>query len=390
MPQGTALLEALALRFLANPQALADAMVERIRSDVREFADFDGAELWAAVRSSCLANIEEGLGSLARDRALPAVVPPDARDLALITARLDLPLAALLRAYRVGHALMWQAWFDAVEREPADPGTRRLALEAGSRFFFDYVDRLSTFVTDEYTDERDRFMRSREQRRTQLVRDVLDGHDPDPAEARHELDYDLGLEHLACVVTAADPEGAVRALGRALDAPHHLVVSLTGDRAWAWLGRSRPFELPERIEAPEGSSVSLGDPAGGIAGFRRSHREARDAHRVAVRSEAAVTRYDEVALESLVADDDVRIRAFVARELRGLDGPDVRARRLRETLRAYFASAQNASAAAALLGVHEHTVAYRLRTIEERLGRPVTSRRAEIETALRLLDVRRD
>jgi DNA-binding PucR family transcriptional regulator len=78
----------------------------------------------------------------------------------------------------------------------------------------------------------------------------------------------------------------------------------------------------------------------------------------------------------------------VARELRGLDGADVRSVRLRGTLRAYFASGQNAAAAAAMLGVHEHTVGYRLRTIEERLGRPVTTRRAELEMALRLLDGR--
>ena len=77
----------------------------------------------------------------------------------------------------------------------------------------------------------------------------------------------------------------------------------------------------------------------------------------------------------------------MARELHGLDGADARSGRLRETLRAYFASGQNASAAAALLGVHEHTVSYRLRTIEERLGRPVTARRAELETALRLLEL---
>ncbi|HLQ47495.1 MAG TPA: helix-turn-helix domain-containing protein, partial [Candidatus Dormibacteraeota bacterium] len=85
--------------------------------------------------------------------------------------------------------------------------------------------------------------------------------------------------------------------------------------------------------------------------------------------------------------DEARARAFVSRELRGIDGDDPRSRRLRRTLRAYFASAQNGSAAAALLGVHEHTVAYRLRTIEDRLGRPVAARRAELETALRLLEL---
>lgn len=423
MRPGTSLLEALAGRFIAAKEGLAERMVERIRAEVAEFADFDGPELWVSMLDSCRANLEEGLGRIARDRALPAAIPGDARDLARLTARMDLPLAALLRAYRVGHAFMWEEWFAAIEREPVDPGARRATVAAASRYLFDYVDRLSTFVTDEYTAERDRFMRSREQRRTQLVRDVLDGADPDPARALRELDYDLRLEHLACVVAGADPEAAVRELGRALEAPHQLVVSLAGDTAWAWLGRTRPFELPERITAPAGATVSVGDPAAGVEGFRRSHREARDAHRVAIRagrgegqgaasagSRAAVpgsrastvrserqgaagagatgvVRYDEVALEALVAGDEERLRAFVTRELRGLDGADARSRRLRETLRAYFAAAQNASAAAALLGVHEHTVSYRLRTVEERLGRPVTARRAELETALRLLDV---
>jgi hypothetical protein len=231
-------------------------------------------------------------------------------------------------------------------------------------------------------------MRSREQRRTQLVRDILEGADPDPTGALGELDYDLRLEHLALVVSADDPEAVVRDLGRRLDAPHRLVVSLTGETAWAWLGRTRPFELPERFESIGSAVVSLGEPGGGTAGFRRSHREARDAHAVALRSRGrALVRYDDVALESLIAGDEERARAFVARELEGIDGDDARSRRLRETLRAYFACAQNASAAAAMLGVHEHTVTYRLRTVEQRLGRPVTARRAELEVALRMLEI---
>lgn len=378
-------MESIATRLSAEAEQLADEMTERIRGEVAEFEGFDGAELWEAVRFSCLANLEAGLASMASDRSLPDAIPANARELALLTARLDLPLAALLRSYRVGHAMVWERWLREVEGEHAEGGARLEALETASDFLFAYVDRLATFLTDEYTAERDRFMRSREQRRTQLVRDVLDGADPDPAAAMHELDYDLRLEHLALVVVADDPEPVVRELGRRLDAPHRLIVSLAGDTAWAWLGRTRPFELPERLESA-GGTVSLGEPGSGTAGFRRSHREARDAHRVSIRAGAtgAVLRYDEVALESLVGDDDERTRAFVARELDGIDGADARSERLRETLRAYFACAQNASAAAAMLGVHEHTVTYRLRTIEDRLGRPVTSRRAELEMSLRL------
>jgi DNA-binding PucR family transcriptional regulator len=382
------LLESVGTRFLAEREALADEMVERIRAGVEEFGDFDGPELWEAMRASCLANLEAGLEGMSTQLELPAEIPPDARDLALLAARLDLPLAAVLGAYRIGHAMIWQRWFEAVELEATDDEARRAALEAASTYLFEYVDRLSSFVTAEYTAERDRFMRSREQRRTQLVRDILDGADPDPPAAMRELDYDLRLHHLAAVVSGSDIDGVVRELARELDAPHRLTVSLAGDTAWAWLGRTREFELPERLSPPEGVTLSVGDPGAGTEGFRRSHREAREAHRIALRGrgDARLVRYDQVALESLVADDDARVRAFISRELRGIDGDDARSRRLRETLRAYFACAQNASAAAAMLGVHEHTVTYRLRTIEERLGRPVTARRAELETALRLLE----
>ena len=100
-----------------------------------------------------------------------------------------------------------------------------------------------------------------------------------------------------------------------------------------------------------------------------------------------ITHYAEVALESLAAVDEDAAAAFVARELAGLDGDDVRSTRLRQTLRAWFAAGHNAAAAAAALGVHEQTVAQRLRTVEERTGRPVAARRAELETALRLRDL---
>ena len=77
---------------------------------------------------------------------------------------------------------------------------------------------------------------------------------------------------------------------------------------------------------------------------------------------------------------------LLARELSGLDADDIRSGRLRQTLREWRPG-QNAAAAAAALGVHEQTVAQRLRTVEERTGRPVAARRAELETALRLRDL---
>ena len=71
--------------------------------------------------------------------------------------------------------------------------------------------------------------------------------------------------------------------------------------------------------------------------------------------------------------DERAARAFIAAELapldRGRDGG-----KLRETLSAYASSGFNASAAAAMLKVNDRTIAYRLNSIEEQLGRPVRAR----------------
>ena len=97
-----------------------------------------------------------------------------------------------------------------------------------------------------------------------------------------------------------------------------------------------------------------------------------------------MVRYADVALEVLASTDPAAAGAFVERELAGLDAADPRSERLRDTLGAYFSAGHNAAAAASELGVHEQTVAARLHAVEERIGRPVGARRAELETALRL------
>lgn len=100
--------------------------------------------------------------------------------------------------------------------------------------------------------------------------------------------------------------------------------------------------------------------------------------------DSAVTTFDDVALEVLMVGDPPAATAFIREELGTLTGADERSRTLRATLRAWFATGHNAAAAAARLGVHEQTVAARLRVVEEQTGRPPRERRAELEAALRL------
>ena len=150
---------------------------------------------------------------------------------------------------------------------------------------------------------------------------------------------------------------------------------------------SRAERTLERHLPPDGAELAIGDPGWGAEGFRETHRQARLAHGVALARPRPVTHYDDVALEAFAIQDWQAARDFAGRELGALAGDGRQPERLRATLREYFKVSQNAAAAAARLDVHERTVANRLRAAEEHLGRPVNSRRAEVETALRLLDV---
>jgi DNA-binding PucR family transcriptional regulator len=96
-----------------------------------------------------------------------------------------------------------------------------------------------------------------------------------------------------------------------------------------------------------------------------------------------VTRFDAVAVESLALYDETAAREFLTRELGPLAAADPRSDVLRETLRAYLERSSNATSAAALLGVNDRTVAYRLRGVEDLLGYPVSSRSLELRIALR-------
>ena len=70
----------------------------------------------------------------------------------------------------------------------------------------------------------------------------------------------------------------------------------------------------------------------------------------------------------------------------GDDEGALRARCLRDTLRCYAESFDSAASAGVTMGVHDQTVSNRLPAIEERLEHPIPTRRAELETALRLHD----
>ena len=342
-------------------------------------------ELDRALRVSSRESIFAELTALRHGGQIPEKLPPVDVEGARLCARFTVPLHLATYLYRVGHFVQWEAWFDLVEQKDLAPEARRALLERGSRFFFAYADRMSGLVSEEYARERERMLGGRGPRMMDLVRDVLDGRIVDTA----KLGYPVEAQHLAVVAWGAHVQETLRDLAESLRR-RLLTVAVTHETQWAWLGGHRELsesdrEALRRFKPHADTRLAIGTEGAGADGFRRSHRRALMAQRAADALDGATVHYEDVAIEALALNDEDAARDFVARELRGIDGPDTRSARLRETLEAYFASTQNAATTAAVLGVHEQTVAQRLRAVEERIGRSVLSRRAELEVALRML-----
>jgi len=361
--------------------ALAETIAGRIVDEVEELPAIDDGQLQEVLRELSRAALRTELVFLRRGEQ-PSACPPETEESVRLATAARLPEVAVLRTQRIGHAVVWDAFVDEAERLGTDPGLRRSVLHAGSRFFFEYADRLAGFVNEAYRRDWTRGQNGSDTRRLKLVIDVLEDRARDLA----DLGYDLTLHHVGAIAWGQNAEQDLRLLARTLDRRLLLVRAAAG-AVWAWLaGAEAPGRAAWRqlaLSDTSGTALALGEPGAGVDGFRRTHLQAQAAYRVAARRPRPVTRYADVALEALALHDERTAAEFVHLELDALGEGD-RARTLRETLRAYFACGQNAAATSAALGIHEQTVAHRLRAIEERIGCPVNARRAELETALRI------
>ncbi|MEV8392493.1 MULTISPECIES: PucR family transcriptional regulator [unclassified Streptomyces] len=141
-----------------------------------------------------------------------------------------------------------------------------------------------------------------------------------------------------------------------------------------------------RREAEEaGVVIGLSAPAGPIAAAG-AYKQAEQALSVARRRGRALVEHEELAAGSilpLLADDAVR--AFADGMLRALYEHDAKGRGdLVASLRAWLSRHGQWDAAAADLGVHRHTLRYRMRRVEEILGRSLDDPDVRMELWLAL------
>lgn len=165
-------------------------------------------------------------------------------------------------------------------------------------------------------------------------------------------------------------------------------VAVCAEHAEAIEGRRGAATRPhERAAAAHGGDlvVGLSAPAGPIAAAS-AYRQAEQALSVARRRGRVLVEHEHVAAGSLLpllADDAVR--AFADGMLRALHDHDATGRGdLVASLRAWLSRHGQWDAAAADLGVHRHTLRYRMRRVEEILGRSLDDPDVRMELWLAL------
>jgi DNA-binding PucR family transcriptional regulator len=374
---------------------LGRGMAEYISSGIPELGEIDDDELRAELLASCEANIGQVMGMLAHGARVDDItVPHEALNFLRGNVRRGLPLAVILRSYRLGHAWLWETWSEVLQERVDDSGELVAGQDESSAFMFAYVDRISDALVEEFGTERERMLRSAEQLRADTVRAIVGGGAIDPEAASRRLGYELRRHHVAMRVSsgASEVEGlerAVREAAAALTGGEPLVVASGAARFEVWCGSFDPpaTDALERYEPPPGVLVAFGKPGEGVAGFRSSYGEAKQAARIGALvgdSKPSVTSYARVELVSLLASDLPRARVFVAGQLGKLASTGGTADRLRETVLAFLVSGGSPTRVAEELFVHKNTVTERIKRAEEMLGRKVSESPVELEAALTL------
>jgi GGDEF-like domain/PucR C-terminal helix-turn-helix domain len=384
---------------------LADVASAILRSLEDQIPELRGdSQIVDLLGTSIGANVDTMLYALSYDLAVERVEAPTAAlEYARRLAQRGIPVHALVRAYRLGQRRMNELIFAELHAIEMPEPMRVPVIEAMSAAMFEYIDWMSQQVVVVYEDERERWLENQNSLRGLRVREVLDPNKTvDVDAATTSIRYPLRWHHLALVMWYPDGEGDelgrlqrfLRELGEAAGAgAGPLFVAADKSCGWGWLPyRAAVGDVASKVRRfalarPDSPSLAIGTMAGGVEGFRRSHREAQQARGVAIIREwrgPAVIAADDPGL-SVVArlgGDVDGIRDWVGTVLGDLADESENDERLRETLRVYLGCGCSYKLAAEELNLHFNSVKYRVGRAVARRGREIGTDRLDVELAL--------
>lgn len=401
---------------VASLPVLTDRLVEALYEQepgYRAAIDSDRAEVWQEVHHSLRHNV----GSLLQPKEFRDAAHRTSRWIGEIRAGQGVPLDAVLHAFRMGGAMVWQDLVDETARR--DPDDVRLLVHVAADVW-NFVDEHCGIVADAYRQAERRLSWRRENQQRLMIAALLDGtariadlceaaamlglpeqgryavlavasvrsggpQQPAPARPRVTLPTALPPDATPHAAPAGAPDGPPYAapatpLWHTGPDAEFAILRLTGEPG-------DPGELraiAAALDAPAGTRTGIGSAVDGLAALGDARRLAETALRTCPASGGTVV-LDEHLPDALVVSSPALGSALADRVLGPLDRLDPSDRDvILETLTAWLDADGSAQRAGARLYCHRNTVLNRLRRFEQLTGRCLTRPRDAVEVSLAL------
>ena len=387
----TQLPEALTAEIERRRAGLARHMARAVVTLVRWDSSTGTPPEREAIARACEAGLDLFIAAARDSRPPTQAQMRRVAQLGILQARSSQSVEPVLAAYRIAARVAWDAIFRAWRGHPeATPE----AVVAAANYVFAALDQVAALVTHTYLAAREQHLLRGTRARARLFHALIsDTFDSEISVRKQALALNLALASgyvaAVCRVTGdaagarggellADLAGALalpaRSLVHAAD-PDTMSVLWPADgedpvAALAEFARSLQAELETRTGgAGHRVRIGLGGQHPGLRGVSRSYLEAQQALDIGRRlwPERAVHNHESVIPHLILAQNPLQVERFVQHELGPLMTPEAERSHLLETLRAHIENGSVKDAAAAL-GLHRHTVIYRLEKIRELCG----------------------
>lgn len=406
-----ALLAELELRRSGMARHMARAVVSLVRWD-----DSTGVPPQrSAIAKACEAGLDLFLATAREARPATSEELRRVAQLGILQARSSQSVEPILAAYRIAARVAWdeilRAWRGHPEATPE-------AIMLTANYVFAALDQVAAEVTKTYLHAREQHMQRGTRAHARLFHALIsDNFDSELELQKQALALNMpivatGYVAAVCKLVVGNRDGerggqALSEVAARLEVPRGAIYYATDPSTLVvlWPAESvsdvdaaGQFVTLMQEEATKRSGAlharvraGVGGYHPGLRGISRSYLEAQQALETGrkLRPDGVVHRHDEVIPHLLLAQNPHLAQRFVVHSLGRLMDPKLRNReQLLETLEAFLGlgSVKDASAA---LGLHRHTVLYRLEKVRELLGgdfdSPATRFRLQFALELRKL-----
>jgi hypothetical protein len=340
-----------------NAEHHVDRAVRRILSRVDGYERGEAVErddLWWSVYR----NLEVVLIALAERRALGEDELGVRRELGRRRAQQGMPIDDVMRAFRVGYAVLWEGLSEAAGE--LGPPYAQTLLEHAAHVWMTF-DQVTSAVAEAHRE----VVATQHLDRRRRALGFLNGLQqfPDDVETTEKLARSLGLDPngtLTVAVMATTDRPPPSAPSVVVEQPDRTIVfsacngeASRAEATFAGLLRRQQFH-----------HIGIGIMRRGVAGVQQSLQDAEWAYRVALALDAPVVLFRESWLACLALKHSGQLGVLVGPAVQTLDNDP----ELCLTLEAFLESDGNLTATGKALFVHANTVGYRLRQFAQRTG----------------------